>query len=48
MCIIATALGIMGILPIIRCTVLVLGLMVSGLLAILGLIGSAPAFFAGR
>ncbi|GMO43805.1 MAG: hypothetical protein Ta2B_24470 [Termitinemataceae bacterium] len=47
MSIIAIVLGIMGTLPIIRCAVLVLGLMVPGLLAILGLIGSATAFFVG-
>lgn len=45
--IIAIVLGIMGTLPIIRCAVLVLGLLVSGLLALLGLIGSGPAFFVG-
>ena len=45
--IIAIVLGIIGTLPIILCAVLVLGLMVSCLLFLLGLIGSVPAFFVG-
>ncbi|GHV32640.1 hypothetical protein AGMMS4952_23380 [Spirochaetia bacterium] len=40
--IIAIVFGIIGTLPIIRCIVLVLGL-----LSVLGLIGSVTAFFVG-